>query len=78
MGTRLTPGPWEPRNAFLAFHPDTRHSLASWRSWRSNHSRNSFYTLLSFIETQLRWLHNYGGPRRTMLANLTLVSLLPF
>lgn len=78
MGTRLTPRSWKPGNTFLSFCPDTRLSLASWRSWRSNHSRNSFYTLFSFIETQIRWLYKQGGPRRTMPANFTRLSPLSF
>ena len=28
--------------------------------------------LFSFIETRIRWLHQQSGPRRTLLANLTL------
>lgn len=78
MGTRLTPGSWEPRDTFLSFDPETRLSLASWKSWRSNHSRNSFYTLFSFIDTQIRRLYQEGGPRRTMLTNFTRLSPLPF
>lgn len=78
MGTRLTPGSWEPRDTFLSFDADTRLSLASWRSWGPNPSRNSFYTLFSFIDTQIRWLYQQGGSKRAMLANFTRFSLLPF